>query len=289
MSSTIQEAPARPAQVPHLRIRPSTRWAALNLREVWQFRDLLMTLAARDVKLRYRQTALGAAWVILQPLLAAGIFSFVFNRIAGLKTGTIPPFVFTFASMLAWSIFSTTLTKSSMSLVGNANLVSKVFFPRLVLPLSTVFSTLLDFVVASVLMIILMVMYHIVPSWSVVLLPVWLLLFLMLSLGIGLIAAAANVQYRDIGYILPVVVQFLQYASPVAYATDVVVRKLGHWSFLYFLNPLAPLLEAFRWSLFGRGAVHWPYLAYAAVLSILVFLAGAFQFKKMERKFADVI
>lgn len=289
MSSIINDAPAS-AQTPHLTIRPSGRWAALNLREVWQFRDLLMTLAMRDVKLRYRQTAIGAAWVILQPLISALIFFVIFTRIAQLPTAGVPAFAFIFSGQLAWNAFANTLTKSSGSLVGNAHLVSKVFFPRLVLPLSTVFSTLIDFGVAFVMMVILMFGYHIVPSWSLLLLPVWLLLLLLLAMGVGLVAAAANVQYRDVGYVLPVVIQFLQYASPVAYATSV-VHKLGHWSFLYFLNPLASLLEAFRWSLFGLGhnAVHWPFLVYSSVLSVFVFVAGAFQFKKMEKRFADVI
>ncbi len=288
MSSTVHEGDAV-AKTPHLTIRPSSRWSALNLGEVWQFRDLLMTLAMRDVKLRYRQTAIGAAWVILQPLISALIFFFLFSRIGGFPTDGIQPFAFIFAGQLAWNVFSNTLTKASASLVGNAHLVSKVFFPRLVLPLSTVFSTLIDFGVAFVMLVVLMVAFHIVPGWGILLLPVWLVLLLMLALGVGLVAAAANVQYRDIGYVLPVLTQFLMYGSPVGYATSIVVHKLGHWSFLYFLNPLAPLLEAFRWSLFGKGHVHWAFVAYAAVLSVLVFVAGAFQFKKMERKFADVI
>ena len=291
MSSTVNEIPSGVAPVPHLTIRPSSRWSALNLAEVWQFRDLLMTLAARDVKLRYRQTAIGAAWVIIQPLLAAGIFSFVFNRIAGLSTDGIPGIVFTFAGMLAWSVFANTLGKSSGVLVGNSQLVSKVYFPRLVLPLSTVFSTLIDFGVALIMMGVLMAIYHVVPHWSLLLLPVWLLLMLMLSLGIGLVAAAAMVQYRDVGYVLPVVTQFLQYASPVAYSTSIIVHKLHSHAYLYFLNPLASLLEAFRWSMLGlnAGAVHWHFVIYAAVLSVAVFVGGAFQFKKMERRFADVI
>lgn len=289
MSSLLNETPSGAAPVPHLTIRPSSRWSALNLGEVWQFRDLLMTLAGRDIKLRYRQTAIGAAWVVLQPLLAAGIFSLVFNKIAGLPTGHIPPFIFTFAGMLAWSVFANTLGKSSGVLVGNSQLVSKVFFPRLVLPFSTVFSSLLDFGVSLGMMVVLLALFYPHVHWTVLLLPVWLLLFLMLALGIGLVASAAMVQYRDVGYVLPVVIQFLQYGSPVAYSTDVIVHKLHHWSFLYFLNPLAPLLEAFRWSMLGQGTVHWHYLIYAAVLSVFVFVAGAFQFKKMERKFADVI
>ena len=290
MSSTVYEpiseveAPEKPA----FTIRPSSRWAALKLGEVWQFRDLLLTLAMRDVKLRYRQTAMGVAWVILQPLIAAGVFSLVFSRLAGLPTGGVPPFVFTFAGMLAWNLFNNTLTKSGGALVGNTNLVSKVYFPRLILPLSTVFSTLLDFCVAFVMVLVLMLAFHVTPGWGILLLPVWTLLLVALALGFGLAASAAMVKYRDVAFMLPVILMFLLYASPVGYEASV-ANKLGHWSFLYFLNPLAPLLEAFRWSLLGRGVVHWHFLIYAAVLSVLVFVAGAFHFKKSEREFADVI
>lgn len=290
MSSTVYEPTLDPPEKPEFTIRPSSRWAALKLGEVWQFRDLLLTLAARDVKLRYRQTAMGVAWVILQPLIAAGVFALVFTRLAGLPTGGVPPFIFTFAGMLAWNLFNNTLSKSGGALVGNTQLVSKVFFPRLILPLSTVFSTLLDFGVALCMMAVLMMAFHVVPGWGIVLLPVWTLLLLLLALGFGLAASAAMVKYRDVAFMMPVILNFLLYASPVGYEAGV-AHKLGHWSFVYFLNPLAPLLEAFRWSLLGpkAGGVHWNFVAYAAILSVIVFLAGAFHFKKSEREFADVI
>jgi lipopolysaccharide transport system permease protein len=288
MNSTLHEVSSG-TPTPYLTIRPSSRWSALKLWEVWQFRDLLVTLAMRDVKLRYRQTVIGIAWVILQPLITSLIFFLIFSRVGGFPMDGIKPFAFIFAGQLAWNVFNTTLTKASASLVGNSQLVSKVYFPRLVLPLSTVFSALIDFGVSLVMMVILMIVFHIVPGWSILLLPVFVLMLLLLALGVGLAAAAANVQYRDVGYVLPVITQFLFFASPVGYATSIVVHKLGHWSFLYFLNPLTPLLEAFRWSLFSRTPVHWPFLVYACLLSVFVFVAGAFQFKKMERMFADVI
>lgn len=290
MSSTLNQTQAPSAPKPHLTIRPSSHWSALNLHEVWQFRDLLMTLAARDVKLRYRQTAMGAAWVVLQPLLAALVFSFLFNKVARLPTGTIPPFVFTFAGLMAWNAFAGTLAKASGALVGNAHLVSKVFFPRLVLPLSTLFSTLIDFGVTLVIMLALMGFYHVTPDWHIVLLPIWIFALLTLAMGIGLVAAAVTVQYRDVGFILPVLTQYLQYASPVAYATAVVTAHLGpRWTAVYFLNPIVSLLEAFRWSLLGTGDVHWGYVIYAVIISVVILVLGAFQFKRMERKFADVI
>ena len=274
------------AEKPYLLITPSKGWAALNLRELWQFRDLLTTLAGRDVKLRYRQTALGVVWVILQPLMAAGIFSVVFGKIAKLPSNGVPYIVFSYAGLLGWNAFSSTLTKVSGCLVGNAQLVSKVFFPRLVLPLSTVVSTLVDFGVALAMLIVLMIAYHVVPGVGLLLLPVWLLLTLILAVGIGLYASALMVSYRDVQYVLPVVTQFLLYASPVAYALSVVPPQ---WKLFFTLNPLTGLLEGFRWSLLGRGALDVNSVLYAAVVSVLVFVGGAFAFKRMERKFADVI
>ncbi len=288
MSTTLNETP--PAPRPHLTIKPSSRWSALNLGEVWQFRDLLLTLATRDVKLRYRQTALGAIWVVLQPLVSAGIFALVFGKLANFPSDGIPYFIFAFAGQLLWSAFSNTLTKASGSLVGNTQLVSKVYFPRLILPLSTIFSTMIDFAVALGMMIVLMVLYHVTPHLGLLLLPLWLLLTLLLAIGIGLVSAALTVSYRDVGFILPVLTNFLQYASPVAYGLAIVRTKLhGAALHAYFLNPMATLLECFRWSLFGRGHISWGYVLYAAVFALVCFIGGAFLFKKMERRFADVI
>lgn len=271
---------------PLLRIRPATGWASFSLRELWQFRDLLVVLAARDVKLRYRQTALGVAWVIFQPVLAAGIFSFVFGTVAKLPSGGVPHFVFAYAGLLAWNAFSGTLTKASSALVGNSQLVSKVYFPRLILPLSSVPSSLIDFAVAMVVMVVLLAAYRIAPGAAVFLLPVWLVLILLLALGLGLLAGALMVSYRDVQYVLPVLVPFLLYASPVAYPASAVPQRLQP---VYFLNPLSGLLEGFRWSLLGEGPLHWGYAGYGAAAAVVLFAAGAVVFKRMERRFADVI
>ena len=272
---------------PYLTIQPSAGWQAINLRELWQFRDLLTTLAQRDVKLRYRQTALGVIWVVLQPLLAAGIFSFVFGKVAKLPAPHgVPYLVFSYAGLLAWNAFSSTLSKASGCLLQNSTLVSKVYFPRLALPLSTVFSTLIDFGVALGMMVVLMVINHVVPTVAVLLLPVWLLLVVLLALGVGLYLAALMVSYRDVQFILPVMVNFLLYASPVAYSAALIPVK---YKLIFAVNPLTGLLEAFRWSLLGTAAPAWSAVAYAAAVTVIVFVAGAFSFKKMERKFADVI
>ena len=268
-------------------IRPQSGWAALNLRELWQFRDLLFTLGGRDIKLRYRQTLLGVIWVVLQPLLGAGIFTIVFGVIGKLKTDGVPNFVFSFAGLLGLNLFSTTLSKAGVSLVGNAHLVSKVYFPRVALPLSTGFSALVDFAVGLAVMVILLACYRIGPGPGLLLLPCWVGLLLLLGIGVGLWASALTVSYRDVQYVVPVLLMFIQFVSPIGYSVrGNVPQWLVKW---YMLNPLAGLIEAFRWSVLGRGDVHWVYVAYAAAVAALCFVGGAVAFKRMERKFADVI
>lgn len=271
---------------PLFTIRASPRWAALNLRELWQYRDLLLTLAERDVKLRYRQTALGVVWVILQPLLGALIFAFVFGRVANLSGGGVPYIVFAYAGLLGWNAFNSTLTKASSCIVGNAHLVSKVFFPRLILPLSTVLSTLIDFIVAMSVMVVLLTIYGITPGWGILLLPAWLSLLVLFAVGMGLYTSALMVSYRDLQYAIPVLVQFLLYASPVAYSVSEVPQTM-RWA--YSLNPLVGLLEAFRWSLLGVGQPQWSLVAYSSMAVLATFVLGAIAFKRMERKFSDVI
>ena len=226
---------------------------------------------------------------MLQPLIAAGIFSFVFGRVANLPSDGVPYFLFAFAGLLGWNAFNNTLTKASACLLQNAGLVSKVYFPRLVLPLSTIFSSLIDFGVAFGLMVVLMIAHRVMPHPGILLLPVWLLLILLLATGIGLYSAALTVSFRDVQYIIPVATQFLLYASPVAYAASALNRLPASMRFVYFLNPLVGLLEAFRWSLLGVGTLSVGHVAYSAAVSMAVFLMGAFGFKKMERQFADVI
>jgi len=294
MNAALAEIPeantaALPAE-PYLKIRAPKGWAPLNLRDVWQFRDLLLALAGRDVKLRYKQTALGVLWVILQPLMAAGVFSFVFGRIAQLPSDGLPYFVFSYAGLLGWNLFSSTLTKTSGCLLGNAQLVSKIYFPRLVLPLSVVPSVLIDFGVALGMMVVLMLSYHVHATPGILLLPLWMALLLMLSLGVGLSTAALMVSYRDVGYILPVLTQILMYASPIAYGLGYALKRIPQqYRTLYLFNPLAATLEAFRASLLGTPWPSTASLAYSAAASAIVFVVGAYSFKKMERRFADVI
>jgi lipopolysaccharide transport system permease protein len=287
---TDLRSPARveadfPEEKPLMELGPASGWAALNLREIWNYRDLLLVLAQRDVKLRYKQTALGVAWVVLQPLLAAGIFTFV-GSILNAPSGGVPRFVFSFAGLLAYNAFSGTISKASACVVGNSQLVSKVYFPRLILPLSTVLATLIDFAVGMVLMIAMMFLYHIAPGWGILLLPIWLALLIGLAVGVGLYTAALMVRYRDLQYVIPVLVQLILYASPILYDSTAVPAR---WRIVFYLNPLSGLLEAFRWSLLGRGDIRWPAIAYSTIFVIVSFLFGAFAFKRMERHFADVI
>lgn len=274
---------------PHLVIEPRSGWSALNLGEVWQFKDLLLVLAGRDIKLRYRQTALGALWILLGPLLSAGVFSFLFGRVAGLPSEGVAYFPFIYGGQLAWNVFNSTLGKTQTSLISNAHLVSKVYFPRLVLPLSSVFATLIDLGVGLGMAGVLMALYQITPHAGILLLPFWLALLLILALGIGLVTAALMVTYRDAGSFVGPFVSLLLYASPVFYAVSTIRDKMPALVPFYYLNPLAALIQGFRWSLLGTSAPPWGYVVYSTVFVIAVFLGGAFAFKRMERGFADVI
>lgn len=268
-------------------LRPTRGWVPLELSELARFKDLLMELARRDIKLRYRQTALGIGWVLLQPLLAAGMLMFAFGVVAGLKPQGTSSFLFTYAGLLVWNAFAWTLSKTSLSMVGNAYLVSKVYFPRLILPLSGTLSTLLDFSVSLSMLVLGLAILGIWPGWPLLLLPVWILLVLALALGAGLIAASLTVQYRDIQHILPILIPFLLYASPVAY--EVTHIPAQYQPAFYLINPLAGLIGGFRWSTLGRAMPPVPYLMWSTALSVALFLFGAAVFRRTERKFADVI
>ncbi len=267
-------------------IGPGASWQILDPRELWHFRDLLGTLAGRDVKLRYRQTALGVIWDLIQPVVPAFILSIVFGQIAKVPSGGVPAFVFVYAGMLGWNAFNNTLMKASASLVQDAGLLSKVYFPRLVLPLSTILSTFVDFAITAALLPIMFALTGIRPGLSLLLLPLWLLLLIGLAFGLGLWLSAWMVTYRDVKYALPVLLTFLMYASPIAYPASAIPPALRTY---FLINPLAPLIEGMRWSLFDRGTLLWGNIAYSAVFMVLALGWGAFVFSRLERRFADVI
>ena len=271
---------------PLVTLRPPGRWAALRLGDVFEFRDLLLALAGRDVKLRYKQTLLGVAWVVLQPLLAAGIFTFVFSLVAKLPSDGVPYFLFSFAGLLGWNLFNNILTRTSACLVSNANLISKIYFPRLVLPVATMGSAVVDFSVAAGMMVVLLVAYRWPPPLALLLLPLWLLILAAVALGLGMWTAALSVSYRDVQYVLPVFTQILLYASPVPYGASAVPHRLLA---VYYLNPLSAPLEAVRWSLLGTAPPPAKWLAFSAAAAAVALGFGLVAFKRMERKFADVI
>lgn len=267
-------------------IRPPGRLNLPRWSELWRSREVFYRFGQRDILLRYRQTAVGVAWVFIQPLLAAGIFSIVFGGIAQLPSGGVPYFLFSFAGLLGWNLFNGIVSRSAGSLVANQALVSKVFFPRLLVPLSSVLSVLLDFAVAFGLYVVLLFLFGVNPGWALLLLPFWMLATILLASGVGLAASAASVTYRDIAYLLPWILQLLLYATPIAYSLDAVPSNL-RW--LFEMNPLTWLMESYRWSLLGSPAPEpWQMIALAGT-SVLVGFGGLLVFQSMERGFADVI
>ncbi len=274
------------AVAPVVVITPPGRLGLPRWRELWDAREVLYRFGHRDILLRYRQTVVGVLWVFVQPLAAAGIFALVFGTVADLPSGGLPYFLFSFGGMLAWNLFNQVVTRAAPSLVANQALVSKVFFPRLLVPASTVVSVVVDFAITVALGVVLLVVYQVNPGWPVLLLPIWVLLLLACAFGIGLAAASLQVKYRDIGYFLPWALQVLMYASPVAFSLDAVPAGV-RWAF--DANPITWFLEAFRWSFLGLGApAAWQVVGMVAV-SALVLLAGLLVFQKNERQFADVI
>ncbi|MFC4243694.1 ABC transporter permease [Gryllotalpicola reticulitermitis] len=267
-------------------IEPPRRLNLPRMGELWFARDVTMRLAQRDIIVRYRQTVLGIAWVILQPVMAAGVFSLVFGTVAKLSSDGLPYFVFSLGGTIVWNLFNNVMSRASSSLLNNQSLVSKVFFPRILVPISTAASTLLDFVVGFCVGVVLLFVYHINPGWPVLLVPLWVLFILMLAMGIGMVLAAMTVKYRDVGYVMPWLTQILLYASPVAYAVSSVPARL-RWAFE--ANPITWFLTAFRWSFLGTAPPQLWQVGGLAVLSCAVLFVGLLYFQSHEREFADVI
>jgi lipopolysaccharide transport system permease protein len=264
---------------PLITIEPQRGWVSLELGDLWRYRELLLLLTWRDIKVRYAQTVLGAAWAILQPLLTMVIFSIIFGQLAKLPSEGIPYPVFTYTALLPWQLFAFSLTNSSQSLVGSQNLVSKVYFPRLIIPIASVLP-ISFFVLAG------MLMYYQIPLTARILtLPLFLLLAVMSALAVGLWLSALNVEYRDIRYVVPFMTLFWQYATPVAYSASLIPEK---WRLLYGLNPMTGVVEGFRWALLGSGRMDGMILV-SAVIIVLILISGLAYFKRMEATFADVI
>jgi len=269
-----------------LRIQPSKGWVSLKLKELWEYRELLYFLVWRDVKVRYKQTALGVLWAIIQPVMTMVVFSLFFGKLGKMASDGIPYPIFSFAALVPWTFFSNGLTQASNSLVGSANLIKKVYFPRLTIPIATVLAGVVDFVLAFAVLLVMMLWYGITPTINVLWLPLFLLLALVASLGVSLWLSALNVEYRDVRYVVPFLTQFWLFATPIAYSSHLLPEP---WRTLYGLNPMVGVVEGFRWALLGTGTAPGPIVAVSALAALLLMTSGAFYFRRMEKTFADIV
>ena len=290
--SRISDSPlalsASPSVVlPTLRIAPSTGWVPLKLKDLWEYRELLYFLVWRDIKVRYKQTAHGATWAIIQPFFTMVVFSIFFGHLAKVPSDGFPYPIFTFAALVPWTFFANGLSQSSNSLVGSGTLITKVYFPRLIIPLASVFSGIVDFVLAFVMLLGMMVYYRLAPTpLSVLWLPLFLLLALVTSLGVGLWLSALNVEYRDVRFIVPFITQFWMLATPIGYPSSLLHQP---WRTLYGLNPMVGVVEGFRWALLGTNSAPGPIIAVSSAAAIVILVTGAFYFRRMEKTFADIV
>jgi lipopolysaccharide transport system permease protein len=268
-----------------LLIRPPRGWQVINWRELAEYRDLLYFLTIRGIKARYAQSVLGVSWAIIQPLFSTVVFTIIFGNLARVGSDGIPYALFSFAAMVPWNYFSSTLTESSNSLVSNANMISKVYFPRLILPVSAAFSKLLDLLIGLVVLCGFMIYYQMTPSPALLMLPVFILLLLCTSLGLGMILSAMSVQYRDVKHGLQFVVQILMYAAPVVYPVSIIPEQFRIW---YCLNPMTGVIEGFRASICNRP-VPWEYVVPGVPVALVMIFFGAMYFRRMEKKFADLV
>lgn len=294
MSLTAKENQTAAASLPNLEneyplpekplivIEPSSGWVSLNLSDIWQYRDLLYILAMRDIRIRYKQTVLGAAWAIIQPLFTMLIFTLFFGKLAGMPSDDVPYPLFAYAGLLPWTFFSNAVTSSGNSLVGNSNLITKIYFPRMIIPMASVASGLLDFLIAFVLLVALMFYYGAALSVNILMLPVLVVLTSLLATGVGMWMSALNVKFRDIRYALPFVIQLGLFAS------GIITPLPENWRWLLIVNPVAALIDAFRVACFGKS-FDWLSLTTSAVITLAILFYAAYTFKRMEKSFADVI
>ncbi len=271
---------------PVLIVRPTRGWGSLNLKDLWIYRELIYFLTWRDLKVRYKQTVLGAAWAILQPFLSMVVFSVFFGNLLRVSSDNVPYPIFSYTALLPWGMFSKALSDAGRSLVMNRSMITKVYFPRLVVPIASVLASLVDFAIAFVVLLGMMWYFKIMPTAAVWTLPLFLLLALVTALGVGLWLSAMNVVYRDVGYILPFLTQFWFYLTPVVYPASKVPDS---WRLIYALNPMVGVVEGFRWALLPTKAAPGSMLFVSAGISLLLLVSGLFYFRRMERVFADMV
>ena len=280
----IEPGPAHESVPTHV-ILPPRKWVPVDLNELWDYRELLISFTMRDIKIRYKQTALGFLWAIIQPLFMMVIFTVIFGGFAKIPSEGIPYPLFSFAALLPWMLFSEGLTRSTMSMVTNSNIMTKVYFPRLIMPISGILSPLVDFAVSISILVLMMAYYGFVPTINVVFLPLFILLALATSLGIGLWLSALNVKYRDFQYTVPFIIQLWMYASPVVYPASMIPEAIRP---LYGMNPMAGVIEGFRWALLGTEIPGLMILVSVGVVTLLL-ISGMFYFRRMEQYYADVV
>ena len=273
------------APAPVIVIRPSRGWVPINLRELWLYRELLYFLTWRDLKVRYKQTALGALWAVIQPVLSMAAFSVFFGRLAKVPSDGIPYPLFALSGLLPWQLFAYALTQSSNSVVANKNLVTKVYFPRLIVPLAAVLSGLVDFMIAFGVLFVMFVLYGFAPRPALAILPFAIMLTIISALAVGLWLSALNVRYRDVQYTIPFLAQFWMFVTPIAYSTTLIPER---FRVLYGLNPMAGVVECFRWALFGNRNVSLAMIGLSSVVMVAAFLGGLAYFRRVEKTFADL-
>ena len=269
-----------------LHIRPSKGWVSIKLDELWQYRELLYFLVWRDIKVRYKQTTLGATWAIIQPVFTMIVFSLFFGKLGKIPSDGIPYPIFSFTALVPWTFFSTGLTQASNSLVGSSSLITKVYFPRLIIPVATVLAGVVDFVLAFLILLGMMFYYGIHPGINIVWLPLFLLLSFVTALGVGLWLSALNVQYRDVRYIVPFITQLWLFGTPIAYPSSLLPQP---WRTLYGLNPMAGVVEGFRWALLHTSYAPSPIIAASSLAALIILVGGAFYFRRTEKNFADLV
>lgn len=267
-------------------IQPVRGWVLLDLKELWQYRELIGFLAYRNIMALYKQAFFGVAWALVKPISQAIIYTLVFGKVAKLSSSGQPYIIFTFCGIVAWGLFSTSLTSATSSIIGNANLITKVYFPRLAIPIAALGSGGVDFVISFFAFLTLMFVYGILPGWNIFFFPVFVVLGLAITLGLGLIFSAIAVKYRDLAHALPFMVQLWFWVTPVAYGLENIPEKL---TWIFYINPMTWIIQGFRWSLLGAGKMDWQNILITAIFSLAVLLAGLFYFKRMENEFADVI
>ena len=267
-------------------IKPSIGWSALNLRDLWLYRELILFMTWRDLKVRYKQTLLGAGWAVLQPFLTMVVFSIFFGNLANVPSDGVPYPIFSYTALIPWTLFSKALQDASRSLVASSHMITKVYFPRMILPLASVLAGVVDFLIAFVVLIGMMVYFGIYPTANIWTLPIFLLLALITAIGVGLWLSALNVLYRDIGYVLPFLTQFWMFLTPIAYPSSMVPEK---FQALYALNPMTGVVEGFRWALLGTGQAPGIMTLVSSLVAIVLLISGMFYFRRMERLFADMV